>query len=249
MHKETKVTVKHVAWTLLLFAACLLSFWLGRRSVHGQLLTNPALLKTDLDVLEAEQQGSNPEPQKPNKAESELIEEALYSIQNRGSAYKELERRRHDTTHKLIEVAGDRDGPPMTRYCAVRLLGVHRDPDAINVLVDNLDWEYRDDLANSISYLSGYPCAEALVQFGPDIAVPVLWHVARARDQDMSDQRLRLRAFLLEAIYPKRDEPWGGDNVIGVVERYVERIPPDWTTARTNVGQLLERLKKPANER
>jgi len=35
----------------------------------------------------------------------------------------------------------------------------------------------------------------------------------------------------------------------GVVERYIDRIPPDWPEARQNVERLLEKIKKPPKER
>jgi len=199
--------------------------------------------------LRPDQLGADTEGQNPEKTEQQVIEDALYSMQGRGSAYQELERRRREETAKLIEVVGEKDGPPLTRYFAARLLGLYSDHDAIPVLVKNIDWEYREGVVNEVSSLDGYPCAQALAQFGADVAIPVLRDLARMREEDINDRTLRLRTWLLEEVYANGDEPWGRDDVVGVVEWYIDRIPSDWPTARANVERLLEKLEKPTNER
>jgi len=181
------------------------------------------------------------------KASAELIEEALQSANafDRNSAMQELEWRRREEIDKLIKRVKDKDAPPLSRYFAVRLLGLYRDRRAIPILVENLDWKYKGDVAiGAISVFNSYPCAAALAQFYTECAGPVLGEFVGLRKDSISDEMLILRVHLLETAYPNRVEPWGTDDAMSVVERYMDRMAPEGTDARANMVRLLEKLKE-----
>lgn len=192
-------------------------------------------------------------PDQPSSSDAEkqqrgrLLEEILHpTTKAAGStAYRELKQSHQDHVTKLMD-AVDADESDVTRYFASRLLGRYRDRRAIWVLVKNLDWRCHNSIATvqAASPLTGFPCAEAIAEYGTEGAVPVLHDLARKKEASINEEMLRLRVHLLEAAYPNRVEWWGRDDVIGVVERYIERIPPQWPASKRNVERLLEMLKK-----
>lgn len=226
----------------LIIAAAYASFAIGQQKARKR-------ADAQIKALEQEHAAEELEEKLQVESESDLIEEALYSIQARGASYQEIERRRGEQVRKLIEVAGEQDGPPMTRYFAFRLLGLYRDPHAIEVLLRNLDFEYREGVSEKLSYLTGYPAAEALAQLGPKGGIAVLNNLVRDSAKPATDEMLRLRSFVLESTFPRESRAWQGDDVVGVVERYIERIPPQWTEGKRNVERLLEKIKKPITDR
>lgn len=233
---------KHVSLAVaLIVVAAYASFAIGQQQARK-------IANAQINALERDQAAKELEEKLHAETEGDLIEEALYSIQARGASYQEIERRRGEQVRKLIEVAGEQDGPPMTRYFAFRLLGLYRDRHAIEVLVRNLDFEYRD-VVTEASYLTGYPAAEALAQFGPEGGIAVLNNLVRDSAKPATDEMLRLRSLVLEATFPRESRAWEGDDVIGVVERYIERIPPQWTEGKRNVERLVEKIKKPITDR
>lgn len=232
---------KHVSVAGALIAVACASFAIGQQQARK-------VVNSQVKALKREQAAKELEEKLHAQSESDLIEEALYSLHARGEAFQELERRRGEQVRRLIEVAGEKDGPPMTRYFAFRLLGLYRDPHAIEVLLRNLDFEYRD-VVTEASYLTGYPAAEALAQFGSEGGIAVLNNLVRDSAKPATEEMLRLRSFVLESTLPRESRAWQGDDVVGVVERYIERIPPQWTEGKRNVERLLEKIKKPPKER
>jgi len=238
------MTLKNIGWLCLAAATGCASFLLGQHRKAVEPIESIPRQSTPLQSEEL----SGLEDKPPGKAEGELIEEALYSLQAREPAFQELEQRYHRQTDKLIEIAGEQDGPPMTRYYAFRLLGLYRAPQAIQVLVKNLDFDY-PGVATEASYFTRYPAAEALTQFGHEGGIAVLNYLVRDSAKPATDEMLRHRSFVLESTFPRESRPWQGDDGVGVVERYIERIPPQWTEGKRNVERLLEMLKKPPKDR
>src|SRR5690348_10680149 len=116
---------KHVsaAIALTIVAACA-SFAIGQQQARE-------VASAQIKAWEQQEAAKELEEKLHAEPESDLIEGALYSLHARGNFYREFERRRREQVRKLIEVAGEQDGPPMTRYCAFRLLGLYRDPHAL----------------------------------------------------------------------------------------------------------------------
>lgn len=188
--------------------------------------------------------GPEEPPEEPPEKWRDLIEKALHapSELERGNAFQSFQQQWQSSSDELIKAAGDENGPPLTRYYAVRLLALRRERAAIPMLIKNLDWEYRG-FVTEVSYLTGYPCAKAIVEIGPECALDILADVTSASKQEMTDRKIWLRARVLESLYRMPNLPWGGDDAVGVVERYIERIPPGWEDARSQAGLLLEKLK------
>ena len=237
------MTVKDIGCAMLLLSVCVLARALGQGN-NTQVPSSRERLEK-IQRIRAAHAG---------KTGGELIEAALQADRefDRHSAFHELEWRRHEQIDKLIKVVGDKDAPSPSRFFSARLLGLYRDYRAIPVLVENLDWKCPDDvIVDSISPFNGYPCAAALAEFRSECAGPILGNLAgHSKAKAINNEMLVLRMYLLEIAYPNRVEPWGTDDAVSVVERYIERRAlPDGSDAIKNIERLLEKLKGRRNAR
>lgn len=170
-------------------------------------------------------------------------------VQIRLTAYKALLHEQGDYLKALIEIAGDKRGPPGTRYHAVRLLGDLASPQAVRVLVENIDWQFpgEPDITTESTGMEGYPCAMALRPCRVACVPEILLCLTRKEATELTDNMISLRADVLGEVYTGGMPLGGHDEAIATIERFLTHvIPPKGSVRRENVERLLAAMKKRA---
>lgn len=176
-----------------------------------------------------------------------VAELSATDVQTRLTAYKALLHEQGDYLKVLIQIAGDKQGPPGTRYHAVRLLGDLASPRAVRVLVENIDWQFPGelDIVTESTGLEGYPCAMALRRCGINCLPEILLGLSRTSPDELTDGMIETRASVLSEVYDAGIPLGGEDEAIAVIERFLRHVLPlSATGKRENVERLLGALKK-----
>jgi len=115
----------------------------------------------------------------------------------RRAAYEEGKRHRALLIEMLIEIARKEKSLNTVssgRELAVRLLGEYRASEAVETLIDDID--YAPGMVRAISALGSFPAAEALAWIGP----PAVEVILAREDAGASPLRLMLYARVIEAV-------------------------------------------------
>ncbi|HJT31304.1 MAG TPA: hypothetical protein VJ783_04590, partial [Pirellulales bacterium] len=165
------------------------------------------------------------------------------------TAYTALLHEQDDYLKVLIQIAGDKRGPPGTRYHAVRLLGDLASPRAVRVLVENIDWQFPGelDIVTESTGLEGYPCAMALRRCGINCLPEILLGLSKRSADELTDKMIETRASVLSEVYDAGVPIGGEGEAIALIERFLTHVLPLSASGnRENVERLLVAMKKTA---
>jgi hypothetical protein len=167
--------------------------------------------------------------------------ESLTALE-RGRAYVAWERVKRNELRYFMQIA---DQPKANyaysdqRYLAVRALETIRNPEAAEVLIRHLDWEYLDGEVGA-SELDTYPCASALQTMGASIVPDLLnwFRGLHARETASSrSKRIELAAAVLREIY---DIDGGAAEAMAVVNRFIDRVAPEQRGDLKRIVKLIQ---------
>lgn len=120
-----------------------------------------------------------------------------------------------------------------SRELAVRVLGLLKEPEAILVLVEMVDFTHPAMLApkREFGWVNGYPAAQGLVDAGLPAAWAILLHVCQADPEQLTDLKVSLYSRILRSIY-------GDPAAIEIMSRLAESC-----TSNTNLNRLIQQIE------